>query len=91
MKVSRQVSAISLRVLGLLLGLTASGFGQGAGSEYPMRRVADMFQPLSRPAEMIHVTAVLVLVISARHLFVRHRNIGLLRREISASGERRWN
>ena len=63
-KVRRRVSAISLRVLGLLLGLTASGFGQGAGSEYPMRRVADMFQPLSRPAEMIHVTAVLVLVIS---------------------------
>jgi cytochrome c oxidase subunit 2 len=43
----------------------ASVFGQGAGSEYPMRRVADMFQPMSRPAEMIHVTAVMVLVISA--------------------------
>ena len=63
MKVSRRVSAISLRVLGLLLGLTGSGFGQGAGSEYPMRRVADMFQPLSRPAEMIQVTSILVLVI----------------------------
>lgn len=54
-----------LRVLGLLFCVAASAYGQGAGSEYPMRRVADMFQPLSRPAEMIHVTAVLVLVISA--------------------------
>ena len=54
-----------LRVLGLLFCFAASAFGQGAGSEYPMRRVADMFQPLSRPAEMIHVTAVLVLIISA--------------------------
>ncbi len=55
---------MSLRVLGLLLCCAASVLGQGAGSEYPMRRVADMFQPLSRPAEMIHVTAMLVLVIS---------------------------
>ena len=54
---------MSLRVLGLLLCCAASVLGQGAGSEYPMRRVADMFQPLSRPAEMIHVTAVLVLII----------------------------
>jgi len=43
----------------------ASAYGQGAGSEYPMRRVADMFQPMSRPAEMIHGSAVMVLVISA--------------------------
>ena len=54
-----------LRVFGLLFCFVASAFSQGAGSEYPMRRVADMFQPLSRPAEMIHVTAILVLVISA--------------------------
>ena len=60
-----QISAMYLRVLGLLLCFAASAFGQGAGSEYPMRRVADIFQPLSRPAEMIHVTAVLVLIISA--------------------------
>lgn len=30
-----------------------------------MRRIADMFQPLSRPAEMIHEAAVLVLIITA--------------------------
>jgi cytochrome c oxidase subunit 2 len=30
-----------------------------------MRRVADMFQPLSRPAEMIHESAMLVLLICA--------------------------
>ncbi|MGB8464938.1 MAG: cytochrome c oxidase subunit II transmembrane domain-containing protein, partial [Terrimicrobiaceae bacterium] len=54
-----------LRVLGLLFCVVAPAFGQGAGSEYPMRRVTDMFQPLSRPAEMIHVTAMLVLLISA--------------------------
>jgi cytochrome c oxidase subunit 2 len=59
------VSAKFLCVLGFLSCLTAPAFGQGSGSEYPMRRVADMFQPLSRPAEMIHVTAVLVLIISA--------------------------
>ncbi len=63
--VPRLVSAKYLRCLGLLFCWTAPAFGQGSGSEYPMRRVADMFQPLSRPAEMIHVTAVLVLIISA--------------------------
>ncbi|MGB9277619.1 MAG: hypothetical protein WCC08_20570, partial [Terrimicrobiaceae bacterium] len=61
----RRISAICLRALGLLSCVAASAYGQGAGSEYPMRRVADMFQPMSRPAEMIHVTAVMVLVISA--------------------------
>jgi cytochrome c oxidase subunit 2 len=60
-----QISAAYLRVLGFLICLAAPAFGQGAGSEYPMRRIADMFQPLSRPAEMIHVTAMLVLLISA--------------------------
>ncbi len=40
--------------------MTGSVLAQGAGSEYPMRRVADMFDPLSRPAEMIHEAAVLV-------------------------------
>jgi cytochrome c oxidase subunit 2 len=54
-----------LQALGWISCLAASAYGQGAGSEYPMRRVADMFQPMSRPAEMIHVTAVMVLVISA--------------------------
>jgi cytochrome c oxidase subunit 2 len=64
--VPRPISAIALRVLGLLSCFAAaSAFGQGAGSEYTMRRVADIFQPLSRPAEMIYVTAVLVLIISA--------------------------
>ena len=60
-----KISAVCLGFLGLLVGLAAPAFGQGAGSEYPMRRIADMFQPLSRPAEMIHVTAMLVLLISA--------------------------
>ena len=36
---------------------------QGAGSEYEMRRIADMFQPLSRPAEMIHESAILVSLV----------------------------
>lgn len=36
---------------------------QGAGADLPMRRVADMFQPLSRPAEMIHDVSILVLII----------------------------
>ena len=62
----------------MLFALRRPVFGQGAGSEYPMRRVADIFQPLSRPAEMIHVTAVLVLVISARHFCDRHRIAGLI-------------
>ena len=53
------------RVLGLVVVLPASAFGQAAGSEYPQRRIADMFQPLSRPAEMIHETAILVSVICA--------------------------
>jgi len=35
------------------------------GSEYPLRPVANMFEPLSRPAEMIHETAILVLLICA--------------------------
>lgn len=33
--------------------------------DYPMRKVADMFQPLSRPAEMIHSASLLVLLICA--------------------------
>jgi len=36
---------------------------QGAGADLPMRRVADMFKPLSRPAEMIHDISVLTLLI----------------------------
>jgi len=46
---------------GFLFALAGGLYGQGAGSEYPMKRVADMFQPLSRPAEMIHGSAVMVL------------------------------
>lgn len=40
----------------------ASAFSQDGGE---MRPVADMFQPLSRPAEMIHSSAMLVLAICA--------------------------
>lgn len=40
-----------------------SAHAEPAGMEYPMRRVADMFQPLSRPAEMIHEAAILVCLI----------------------------
>ncbi|HEY5813632.1 MAG TPA: cytochrome c oxidase subunit II [Terrimicrobiaceae bacterium] len=54
-----------LCVWGVLFCFAATAFGQGAGSEYPMRRISDMFQPLSRPAEMIQGPAILVLVISA--------------------------
>lgn len=38
---------------------------QGAGADLPMRRVADMFKPLSRPAEMIHDISLVVLLICA--------------------------
>lgn len=38
---------------------------QGAGSDYPMRRVADVFAPLSRPSEMIFDVALVVLWVTA--------------------------
>jgi cytochrome c oxidase subunit II len=63
--VPRLVSAKYLRVVGFVFCFAAQAFGQGAGSDYPMRRVADMFRPVSRPAEMIQMTAILVLIISA--------------------------
>jgi len=52
-------------IMTFVMLFAANAYGQGAGSEYEMRRVADMFQPLSRPAEMIHQSAMLVLWISA--------------------------
>lgn len=49
----------------VLLFPAAAAFGDITGSNYEMRRVADMFQPLSRPAEMIHSAALVVLWITA--------------------------
>lgn len=43
------------------MALTGAVHAEAAGMEYEMRRVADIFKPLSRPAEMIHESAVLVL------------------------------
>lgn len=43
--------------------MTSSVRAEAAGMEYPMRRVADMFDPLSRPAEMIHEASLLVSLI----------------------------
>ena len=43
----------------VLLGTAPGVMAQAAGSDLPMRRVADMFKPLSRPAEMIHDVSVL--------------------------------
>jgi len=56
-----------VRGTGAMLLLTAfcpSVFAQAVDGGQ-MRPVADMFQPLSRPAEMIHESAVLVLAITA--------------------------
>ncbi len=46
----------------LVFLLAATAHGQDGGQ---MRPVADMFQPLSRPAEMIHNSSMLVLTITA--------------------------
>lgn len=46
----------------ILAGANPAALAQSAGE---MRWVSDMFQPLSKPAEMIHEAAVLVLLISA--------------------------
>ncbi len=59
----RLISTLSLRAFCVLFALTASASAEPAGMEYPMRRIADMFDPLSRPAEMIHEAAVLVSLI----------------------------
>lgn len=48
-----------------MFGMAGTLLAGPAGTEYPMRPVADMFKPLSRPAEMIHETAFLVLLICA--------------------------
>lgn len=37
---------------------------EAAGTEYPMRRIADIFKPLSRQSEMINEAAILVLLIT---------------------------
>ncbi len=44
--------------------LPTSLFANVSGSEYPMRRIADIFAPLSRPAEMIHDVAMVVIWIT---------------------------
>ncbi len=59
------LSTFGFKVFLILWTLGVPVFAAPAGSEYPMRRVADIFQPLSRPAEMIHEATVLVLMICA--------------------------
>lgn len=49
----------------LLIATRLSGADVGPADGGQMRPVADMFQPLSRPAEMIHESAMLVLAITA--------------------------
>jgi len=49
----------------VLLGWMAWSLTASAQDSGEMRPVADMFQPLSRPAEMIHSSALLVLAICA--------------------------
>jgi cytochrome c oxidase subunit 2 len=56
-------SKLLFKAAGLLMAFTAGVQAESIGSDYEMRRVADMFQPLSRPAEMIHESAILVSVI----------------------------
>lgn len=53
----------------MAVGMTGA-HAQGAGADLPTHMVADMFKPLSRPAEMIHETSLLVLVICAVIFFV---------------------
>lgn len=59
------LSRLLLGAGGLLMALSGAVQAEAAGMEYEMRRVADMFKPLSRPAEMIHESAVLVMLICA--------------------------
>lgn len=61
----RSFSTLGLRVFLLLWALSLPVFAEQAGAGYTMRRVTDIFKPLSRPAEMIHESAVVVLVICA--------------------------
>ena len=63
MTLRASLSKLGNRVFWALCLLATPVFAEPAGMEYPMRRVADMFQPLSRPAEMIHEAAVLVSLI----------------------------
>jgi len=45
------------------MAFTAAARAESIGANYEMRRIADIFQPLSRPAEMIHESAILVSLI----------------------------
>jgi len=54
----------SYLLLALLLTLVPA-HADVTGNSYQMRRVADIFDPLSRPAEMIHHSAMVVLLITA--------------------------
>lgn len=60
----RSINQFSYLLLALLFTLVPA-HADVTGNSYEMRRVADMFQPLSRPAEMIHQSAMVVLVITA--------------------------
>lgn len=60
----QSINQFSYLLLALLLTLVPAQ-ADVTGNSYEMRRVADMFQPLSRPAEMIHQSAMVVLVITA--------------------------
>lgn len=63
MTIGRFIEAGRGALIRLALLATPSAFG-GTADGGEMRPVADMFQPLSRPAEMIHGSAVLVLMIT---------------------------
>ena len=49
--------------IGLLIGIVGAAHGADDGGT--MRPISDMFEPLSRPAEMIHQSALLVILITA--------------------------
>jgi len=57
----RRLTRASLLLIFLFI-LVVPAYPQDGGQ---MRPVADMFQPLSRPAEMIHASSILVLAITA--------------------------
>lgn len=64
-KAGGTLSRWAFAVWSLGMALMVPAQAESIGSDYKMRRIADMFQPLSRPAEMIHEAAVLVLLICA--------------------------
>jgi cytochrome c oxidase subunit 2 len=49
--------------VGLMAATTLPAQAEQMGLDYPMRRIADIWQPLSRPAEMIHEIGLLVSLI----------------------------